>query len=103
MKVKGVAQPEATDYTAYLFLESRTDIDQKSKEESTTNAFTEIAPLLFPKMNSSREIVTMSPLLFLKEISSKKAVMNNLPYFPRRLRRGGNDKDSPSISNEDQE
>uniref|UniRef100_A0A803NLL2 Uncharacterized protein n=1 Tax=Cannabis sativa TaxID=3483 RepID=A0A803NLL2_CANSA len=41
-KVRGVAQLEATDYTAYLFPESQTDIDQESEEKSTPDASTEI-------------------------------------------------------------
>uniref|UniRef100_A0A803Q1K2 Uncharacterized protein n=1 Tax=Cannabis sativa TaxID=3483 RepID=A0A803Q1K2_CANSA len=60
-------------------------------------------PLLFPKMNSGREIVMTSPLLFLKKISSGIALTKNLPLHPKTTWDKGSDEDSPSISNNDQE
>uniref|UniRef100_A0A803QJ10 Uncharacterized protein n=1 Tax=Cannabis sativa TaxID=3483 RepID=A0A803QJ10_CANSA len=55
-KARGVALPEETDYTSYLFLESRTDIDQDSEEESTPNTSFEIdSSSAYLELESSEE------------------------------------------------
>uniref|UniRef100_A0A803QH39 Uncharacterized protein n=1 Tax=Cannabis sativa TaxID=3483 RepID=A0A803QH39_CANSA len=102
-KVRGVAQPGATDYIAYLFLESRTDIDQEGEERSTANVCTAIDSSSVSKDEIEQgDSNDESPAIYPEDLE-KESSDEESPYSPRQLRRGGSGEDSPSVSNNYQE